>query len=166
MSVSPKWIRPWASASSTIFRPILSFTDPPALKNSHLATDEFSTFSVTDNLRSSHFKPADAPIRFILTKGVCPMFSRMLGRILSLVRVAVSALACNELRQIKWAPYAHRFRQCGPQRDRVQKKKESSQEISSFELGRVARLRLQLLIPRKIFSLRNSCQFAREKRNI
>lgn len=40
MRVSPGLMRPEASASSTIRSPILSFTDPPELKNSHLATVE------------------------------------------------------------------------------------------------------------------------------
>ena len=40
MMVSPGFSWPAFSAASTIRRPILSLTDPPALKNSHLATEE------------------------------------------------------------------------------------------------------------------------------
>ena len=37
ISVSPGLMRPDASASRIIWRPMRSLTDPPALKNSHLA---------------------------------------------------------------------------------------------------------------------------------
>ena len=37
--VSPGLRMPFFSASSTILNPILSFTLPPALKNSHFATE-------------------------------------------------------------------------------------------------------------------------------
>ena len=39
MMVSPSFKVPSFSASSTILRAILSFTEPPALKNSHFATE-------------------------------------------------------------------------------------------------------------------------------
>ena len=38
MMVSPSFSSPLLSASSTIFSPMRSLTEPPALKNSHLAT--------------------------------------------------------------------------------------------------------------------------------
>ena len=40
MIVSPPFSTPSLSASSTILTPILSLTEPPALKNSHLATED------------------------------------------------------------------------------------------------------------------------------
>lgn len=41
ISVSPGFSLPSFSASSIIRSPIRSFTEPPALKNSHLATENF-----------------------------------------------------------------------------------------------------------------------------
>lgn len=63
ISVSPFFILPYNSASKIILFPILSFTDPPALKNSHLASSSTSKFS-------------DLLILFNLTKGVFPIISR------------------------------------------------------------------------------------------
>ena len=50
------------SASSTILQPIRSFTDPPGLKNSHLANNS---------------QPRFWPILFSFTTGVCPIVSKM-----------------------------------------------------------------------------------------
>ena len=47
MIVSPGFSNPLFSASSTILRPIRSFTLPPALKNSHFATKKKNNYSFT-----------------------------------------------------------------------------------------------------------------------
>ena len=60
--VSPGLIRPDFSASSIIRFPIRSFTDPPALKNSHLA-------------RISHLTPSFLEMLLMRTIGVSPIFS-------------------------------------------------------------------------------------------
>ena len=55
---------PAFSASSTIRRAILSFTEPPALKNSHFATETMNRklchgIQLCFNLHISHLSPAD-----------------------------------------------------------------------------------------------------------
>ena len=66
MSVSPGLISPRACASSTMRRPMRSLTEPPALRNSHLA-------------RIS--QPVSRPIVRRRTIGVFPMASRMVSQI-------------------------------------------------------------------------------------
>merc|ERR1719462_795222 len=71
MMVSPGLRIPCFSASSTIRSAMRSLTEPPALKNSHLAS-------------SSHLRPAVLLILLILTRGVLPMWCRISGIIFSL----------------------------------------------------------------------------------
>lgn len=53
MSVSPGFIIPARSASSTILRPMRSFTLPPGLKYSHFATGNERADSIRDQLLAS-----------------------------------------------------------------------------------------------------------------
>ena len=62
ISVSPGLMRPDASASSTMRLPMRSLTEPPALRNSHLASSS---------------QPVLRPMVRILTIGVQPMASRI-----------------------------------------------------------------------------------------
>ena len=64
IKVSPCFSRPDFSASSTMRFPIRSLTDPPALKNSHLAT-------------ISHLTSLAVVILLIRTIGVSPITSKM-----------------------------------------------------------------------------------------
>ena len=67
MSVSPGRILPELIASSTILTPILSLTEPPGLRNSHLA----STVA---------WMPSPRGIELSRTKGVFPTAWRMLSK--------------------------------------------------------------------------------------
>jgi hypothetical protein len=67
ISVSPGLMRPSFYASITILYPIRSFTEPPGLKNSHLAYK--TQFSLD-------------PILFNLTTGVNPIVLRILFNII------------------------------------------------------------------------------------
>lgn len=86
--LTPGLIVPAASASSIIRRAIRSLTDPPALKNSHLATytlyeieNSWAESLTTQDLQSSHLRPSSLAMRLIRTRGVWPIFSKMLFRI-------------------------------------------------------------------------------------
>ena len=87
MMVSPGLSMPDFSASSTILREILSLTDPPALKNSHLATAMMTCVRESGEggartifyLHSSHLSPADLEILLILTMGVFPILYNTFG---------------------------------------------------------------------------------------
>ena len=82
MIVSPDFNWPHFSASSTILRAILSLTEPPALKNSHLATEMIiirGEWWEGSYSRSSHFSPAVLEILLILTMGVLPILYRTFG---------------------------------------------------------------------------------------
>lgn len=68
INVAPGFKYPSASAYLIIRTPILSFKDPAAFKNSHLA-------------KNSHFKPSDYGILFNLIIGVFPIASKALERI-------------------------------------------------------------------------------------
>ena len=67
ISVSPGFIRPDFSASSTMRHPIRSFIDPPGLKYSHLTNRSQSNF---------------IPILFKRTTGVLPIVSKMESKII------------------------------------------------------------------------------------
>src|SRR5258705_2131631 len=67
ISVSPGWMRPFSCASSTMRLPMRSFTEPPALRYSHLASSS---------------QPVSGPMLRNRTMGVEPMASRMESRIL------------------------------------------------------------------------------------
>jgi len=65
INVSPGLILPDFSAFSIILRPILSFTDPPAFKNSHFAYKlQFSSL----------------PTELSFTVGVCPIAPKILSK--------------------------------------------------------------------------------------
>ena len=64
ISVSPGFILPDFSASSTIRQPMRSLTDPPGLKYSHF----------TKRSQSSSF-----PILLSFTTGVCPIVSNIVS---------------------------------------------------------------------------------------
>ena len=70
--VSPGLMRPSFSASSTILKPIRSFRDPPAFKNSHFANKLHSKCD---------------PILFNCTTGVCPIASRMVFNDISFLSI-------------------------------------------------------------------------------
>ena len=85
--VSPGFKRPAFSASSTILLAILSFTLPPALKYSHLATriesnqmGEMLSKLKEKSLRKSHWTPSAWLILLILIIGVFPIFCKTLSK--------------------------------------------------------------------------------------
>lgn len=103
MMVSPGFRIPARSASSTMRRLILSFTLPPALKNSHLATSNQTTRvfqldrrgltgrgrgrepktrsePVPSDSHSSHLSPKALGMWLMRTMGVSPILCRMFGR--------------------------------------------------------------------------------------
>lgn len=96
MMVEPGLMRPVRSASETMRYAMRSFTDPPALKNSHLASAVYEMIHVSgsvgqqgvqggsqrscstqagatqEHVQSSHSRPSSSAILLMRTRGVLP----------------------------------------------------------------------------------------------
>ena len=86
---------PSSSALVSIRLPIWSLMEPPALKNSHLATVEGYKRKLLWCQPSSHFRPVETEL--IRTIGVLPMRSRTLSLILKKVWGSNSRLSTHTL---------------------------------------------------------------------